>query len=73
MFNYAWAQEQIALGNRVRRASIPTVYLRTWQPAWSPWAPVVSIFYVSDDTIASEQPYFPSLDDCFATDWELVP
>lgn len=69
--NVAWAIEQIELGSSVRRASLPTVYLKKSSEI-VPW-PITAIFLTADDSLVYGGSYVLGLDDCAATDWELIP
>lgn len=71
MNGVTWATQQIELGNSVRRASIPTVYLKK-SAGIVPW-PITAIFSTADDSLMYGGTYVFDLDDCAATDWELVP
>ena len=69
MADVSWAQTQITAGNSVRRASLPSVYLKTTS-GLVPW-PITACFFASDDSVAYAGTYVFSIDDCAATDWEL--
>lgn len=70
MSDVSWAQQQINSNNSVRRASLPNVYVKFYNPGWS-WRAEMGVFYASDDSVAYAGPYRFSVDDCAATDWEL--
>ena len=70
MADVSWAQNQIVLGNSVRRAAYTAVYLKAHNPTWAPWG-TVSCFFANDDSLANTGTYTYSIDDCAATDWEL--
>lgn len=71
MADVSWAQQQVASGNAVRRASIPSVYIKMGVPNYVPWQ-MPLVYFASDDSIAVQGTYsFNGLDDCAANDWEL--
>ena len=71
MAGVLWAQQQVIDGNSVRRASIPSVYVKLHQPVWSPH-PVRGAFFATGDILATPyHHYMFSIEDCAATDWEL--
>ena len=69
MADVSWAQTQLNSGNSVRRASLPSVYLKV-ASGIVPW-PIPACFYASNDQLAGSGHYSFSIDDCAATDWEL--
>lgn len=71
MADVLWAQQQVINGNSVKRASIPSVYVKLHEPSWSTYA-VRGAFFTSGDILATPyHHYMFSMEDCAATDWEL--
>lgn len=66
MADVFWASSQLNLGNPVRRASIPSVYIGISSQPW----PQRSLFLASDSSLI-QMSYSFSIEDAIATDWEL--